>query len=480
MVTSGRRESGVARLISVRDLLNRPQVWVILAAAGYAVAQLLLLHEDRFFEWDEAVYVSEVRPGTRPIGFAVHRARGIVWLIAPVTGLSPSIAALRIYLVALSSVGLAAAFLIWSRQIRWAAPIAAGLFAVNWSTVLYGSEVSPNLFVACVAIAAVGTAVWCGREPSTWLLIMLAALIGVATIFRPLDAFLLAIAAAATAVIIERRVRRPVMVSAATGFGVGLVPWLVEAWVRFGGPLDRLRAAREFVGGGIRFQLGEHARLLDGPLVGPDAGGAVFTGGLWWVAALGSLGLVAAFAPGRHRRAGAAALMAGIWLWLPYLFSVRVLAPRFLLPGLGLLCVAAGLGIESLLQARRRLPLIAVAAFMVTGVLWNLSTASRVELGQVEARSQAEVLGSFIRERAGEGKCNFVSQFAYPQVELASGCDGRAFVIGDAAGPDRLEALAEEGRSVFVVSAADPMLGSGWDCQTVATPGNLTWHVCMR
>ncbi|MDH3499098.1 MAG: hypothetical protein OEM97_03165, partial [Acidimicrobiia bacterium] len=388
---------------------------------------------------------------------------------------------LRMYLVAMSSAALAASFLIWSRLIRWGAPLAAGLFAVNWSTLFYGSEVSPNLFVAYAAVAAVGMAVWYGRELSARQLAALAAMIAVAAVFRPSDAALLAVAAVAAAFAVERRsVRVELLAAVVTGFGLGLVPWLLEAWVRFGGPLNRLQQASDAVGGGISVKLAEHARLLDGPLIGPDASGGVITAGLLWVGVLGLLGLVGAFAPGRHRRAGAAALVTSALMSLPYLFSVHVLAPRFLLPALALLCAAAGVGVGSLLEANRRATVGVLAAVILACALWNVSNVSRIEEDQVEVRSQSEVLGSFVRGRAGDKKCSFVSQYGYPQVELASACDGRLFVIGDTAGPERLEALAEEGQRVFVVSAADPMLGAGWECETVETPGDLSWHVCTR
>lgn len=107
---------------------------------AYAAAQVVLLPADHFFEWDEAVYVAEVTPSVDPIKFDTHRAPGITLLVAPVTLVTTSVVALRVYLIFVSSAALAACFRVWSRVAGWAAPAAGGLFA---------STVEPNRWSIC-------------------------------------------------------------------------------------------------------------------------------------------------------------------------------------------------------------------------------------------------------------------------------------------------------------------------------------------
>ena len=90
----------MSRPVSPGGVFRQPQTWVLLTALVYALAQLLLVDLERFFEWDEAVYVAEVNRSIPTTGFAAHRAGGITLLVAPVTLLTDSVTMLRVYLIA--------------------------------------------------------------------------------------------------------------------------------------------------------------------------------------------------------------------------------------------------------------------------------------------------------------------------------------------------------------------------------------------
>src|SRR5712691_2449186 len=130
--------------------------WLITIGAGFFAAQLILFSVHRAPSWDEAVYLSQVTPGAHAVFFAPSRARGITLLVAPVVGLGGSIAAVRVFLAAASSVALAASFLPWISVLGPAAALAAFLFGLCWLGLFYGSEVMPNLWAALAGVAAVG------------------------------------------------------------------------------------------------------------------------------------------------------------------------------------------------------------------------------------------------------------------------------------------------------------------------------------
>ena len=75
---------------------------LLVVGASYLVAQLLLFSPSRAPSWDEAIYLSQVTPGVHAIAFAPSRARGISLLVAPITMAGGSVAAVRLFLAAVS------------------------------------------------------------------------------------------------------------------------------------------------------------------------------------------------------------------------------------------------------------------------------------------------------------------------------------------------------------------------------------------
>ena len=303
-------------------VLRKPGTWVLIVALVYAGAQLLLLDPNRFYEWDEVIYVGEVSTDVPSISFSAHRARGITMVVAPVTLLTDSILVLRLYLIAASTTALATAFLIWRRVIAWGAPVAAAFFSIGWMTVFYGSEVSPNLYVAFAAVALLGMSIRYARSRSRWDLFWVGALVALAMLLRPSDAVVLAIGVTVVVAFIGRKALGAFAAALVGGVVLGALPWIVEASVRWDGPFDRLQTASEIVGGGTTFNLLDLMRLLDGPLVGPQTTDQLPVVGLLWVAGLASLGVVGLFLGQRDdRESGVAALMTSFLVafptWLP-------------------------------------------------------------------------------------------------------------------------------------------------------------------
>src|SRR5690606_29899529 len=95
------------------------------------------------------------------------RARGLMALIAPVAAQTDSITVLRWYLALASAAALFGSYALWLRVRRTVVvPLAASLFAGLWTTIFYGPEVMPNLWVAFGAVAATALTVLATREPT--------------------------------------------------------------------------------------------------------------------------------------------------------------------------------------------------------------------------------------------------------------------------------------------------------------------------
>lgn len=428
-------------------------------AFGYVSLQAIVGGTARFYEWDEAIYLAEVAPGIETIGFAAHRARGITLAVLPVAQFTTEPWAVRSYLMGLSAASTALAYVAWTAQLtRKEVALSAGLFASSWVALFYGGEISPNLYVAILAVALVGLVE--SRDPfgarrrmTTGMVTVLAALL---VTFRPFDAALVLGSVTLTVVFFDRRKQSlwkllPLVAGGVLGFSI----WAAESVVRFGGVLPRLESAARIVEATDRFAAMEHLKLLDGPLIGPDPHPTVSVLGASWLAVLlisAAAGLI--LTKGRLRRALVLAFVPGALLFLAYGTIVGTLAPRFLLPAYGLIAVPAGVGIAELWSMKGfRWSRVAIVPLFAVFVTWHVSVARSVAEEQRTTRADARELGEVL-EVVSEGyACQFVSQYGYPQIALASGCRGQRLDVGSALmTASELSAQRSPSERVFVIS----------------------------
>ena len=445
-------------------------------AVVYGLAQLLVLDGRRFLPWDEAVYVAEVSPFADAVGMGAHRARGITYLVAPVTMLTESMPALRVYLAIASSAALFGAFFVWCRSIGWAAPTAAAVFASSWITLFYGSAAYPNLYSALLAVAVLGLAWLITTSPNRSRLLLLSALVAATVLVRPLDAALVAVSVLITGVVAGQGL--PALgVATASGVAVGAVPWVVESWARFGGPLQRLEISGETVGGGLHNNLQDYLRLLDGTAML----NVVAVASLGALVILGLLGF--AGHDGRSRRASLVSMTASALLAAPYLFATEPLAQRFLLPALALLCLASGLGVTAVfarLGDRRGVAIVLTSVLVLVSV-WNVPAIRAWDDRQVGNTETARTLGDAIEMEAGPGSCFFLSPTNHPAIAFASGCRGAGLGADVEDNRRRIESVRNEGARVFVVTnSVDPgvIVGDGWICRPIPSLAERGWQLC--
>ncbi|MFI9719667.1 hypothetical protein ACIHFE_08415 [Streptomyces sp. NPDC052396] len=367
----------------------RAAVPLLAVAAGFAVLQLCyaVVHMD--LGWDETVYLSQLDPRTPAAYFSAPRSRGISLLAAPLIAVTSSVLTLRIALALLSAAALYAAFKVWEPLLtRGRTALAALLFATLWITVLSGPEVMPNLWLALAAVAATGWFLRArdGAPQRRKALIWLTATLAAATLLRAPDGVWLAFPLLAAGAL-ARPWRRPAVAGAVLGgLALGGLQWAIEAYIRFGGILQRLSDSSDTEGGmGQKPGAGVGAafRSLDGPqLCRPcHIAAPPLTHTLWWLL-LPALALAAcALAVRRPQPAVTLLPVAGaLSLAVPYLLLLDYAAPRFLLPVYALLALpVADLAVRTV----RALPAPAVRAPATALLCVVLAGHLAVQLGEL-------------------------------------------------------------------------------------------------
>ncbi|MBM9435311.1 hypothetical protein JT723_05535 [Streptomyces bryophytorum] len=404
------------------------------------MAQLVLAVPGSGLGWDETVYTSQVAAHVPAAFFSAPRARGVSLLAAPVAGLTSSTAALRVYLAVLSGAGLFVSLRVWRPLLpARVLALAGGLFAGLWITLLYGSQVMPNLWSAYGALAAVGCLLRAARDRTDRAALAgLAAAVALVGLMRPPDAVWLVLPLAGAALTV-RRWRRPALFAVlAAGLFAGCAEWVVEAYVRYGGLTARLHRASAIEGGlGLHFSVDDQIRALDGrTLCRPcDVPWRHRADSAWWFA-LPVLAAGGAATAWRGRRASVwLPLLTAGSLAVPYLFTVGYAAPRFLLPAYALLAIPVAECLCRLVRGsggRLRPRTAALVALVLCG---HLAVQGGVLLtavaGNRQARGHYDAMAARLHANGVRPPCVLSGDSAVP-LAFYTGCASR-----QTAGADR-------------------------------------------
>ncbi|HST82395.1 MAG TPA: hypothetical protein VLL08_11730 [Kineosporiaceae bacterium] len=416
--------------------------WALLAVVlGYALVALAMTDLDRGLAYDEAIYLSQAYPGPA-LPFTAPRARGLPLLLTPLGWFDAPVPVIRGYLLTLETGLMYLGFNAWLPVLRGRAVIAAGIFGIGWLPLFYGTEAFPNLPVAFGAVAATGyLARYLSGVSGRRALLACSAAFALIALIRPTEAIFVTVGLCAVAAVrpgreLLLRWGLPVL-----GLVVGCLPWLIEAHLRFGGPLQRFRAASENVGGGLHPEnIREQLVLTDGPVSGPAREGIPRLGALWWLLILVAVAVlmvrVMIGRADRIQQAGAVAAVVGVTTATQYLLLTQVQEARFLLPSYANLAVTLAAAAPSASVIRdparrigRLLPALAIltslAAFSVFAG-WQIDTVGRVEAQQVAARRLAEHLTDAVRQRV-EPPCVVAGEVAFPVIAFQAGCWGAPF-----------------------------------------------------
>ncbi|MFE9384567.1 hypothetical protein ACFYMO_15270 [Streptomyces sp. NPDC007025] len=527
MPTSARNAERVGR---------RDRWWLAGVCGAFGALSLAVVHPGLPLGWDELVYASRFAPYGPETPFSAPRTRGVPLLIAPVAAVGHSVPLLRCYLTVAAALALYLGFLPWLRAVarRGVVPLAAALYSSVWFALFYAGAAMPNHYVAMGLTAAFGccvpapgsasstgpgtaTATGTGgpgpvrRRTRTWAAVAVA--LAVATLIRPNDTvwpFAVLLGAAVWTRLGPAR-RKPgpggskpgrpprsrapastsapvpapgVALAATAGVLLGLLPWAVEARLRFGGVLERVRAAGD-IQGGMHLHLSldtvfRHAAALDGPLLCRPCEGVTvgWASAAWWllIPPLLALGVDEAHREGRTALAilptAAAAAVA-----VPYLFFMDYAAPRFLLPTYALLAPVAALGVCGALRrarAARKLrllvPLAATVALLHLGFqLHQLDLHSGI---QAAARQDWQRMERVLRAHGVRPPCVLAGNSSTIPVAHTAGC--RPAARGHPAAGGRPHALVLRGAPLPAWAAR-----ADWRLHPVPDTYNPGWRVAV-
>jgi len=330
-------------------------VLLIVVCIGYVGLIAVRTSQSLLPTWDEVVYASQVARDVPAAVYTEPRSRGMSLLMAPIASFTSSIFALRVFLSLLAGVAMYVAFRPWltalqphGRKAMLVPAVAAALFASLWSTVLYGTMIYPNLWLAFALVAGAGF--YClamqRQRPALVVLVAIAASFAIASLLRPTDS--VAAAAPLVLVAVVWRTRRWVAPAGAVAGGlvIGWGVWFVEAFVLFDGPFQRLRGGSDLNEGGPTWSLPRHLDAIDGPrlLCRPHevCEGFWLPASLWWL--LLPLTVVVGVLAARRAGWGTPSIVAvacGAGVALQYFVLIDYANARFLQPTYALLAIPA-------------------------------------------------------------------------------------------------------------------------------------------
>jgi hypothetical protein len=333
-------------------------------AVGFFLLQLGVTGSHFGYGWDESVYLSMADPSVPDAFWSPWRAWGTALLTLPVAYPHAPVAVTRLYLMGLSSTGLYLAFRAWL-AIRDSAAVAvgAGIFATIFVTVYYGPQVMPNYYVALGSVAATGLFLLARRRHrSRRTLVALAAAIGFVGLVRPSDSVWLTAGLGLAWLALPAWRRWRLAAAVVAGEIAGWIPWIVEAYLRFGGPGRRWRLSSAAVGDGFHadlrtlklyLRMSGGLRLMCYCEARPALAGHVNLAVLGWWGMAGVLALAGIVVAWRtaYRWHGVVATVVAASLAFSYLWILRYAAARFLLPAFALAALPMG---ESLVWFVRR------------------------------------------------------------------------------------------------------------------------------
>ena len=395
----------------MRRVTSDSALWLGLAAGLFTAAELTLAPLHAPLGWDEITYIAQTSVHASPILLPPGHSRGVGLLAAPVTLLTTSVVALRVWMAVLAGGGLFAALLAW-RGLRpaWVLALAGLMFGGLAATQFTGIQVEADLWEALGALAVAGLVLQAisRRRPARVTLPLIAAGVFFLILVRIEDAaFIVAPMIAAVTVVPAWR-NRGALNAIGAGIVAGSAEWVGEAYAFYGGPGNRLRlASLQPPRLGWHFSLLEQIRVLDGPAYcGPGAAchdWYPWLGG-WWLAllALAILGIaVTAGAPSVLPGACALFVLAGYTLFVPYA------AGRYLLPVFALVAVPAADGAARLITAERRRPaaVLAVSAFLLTGLISQHQVLTREFAGMTSGTQFYATAAADLRQLGVRAPC---------------------------------------------------------------------------
>ena len=373
----GGRQAPSSRLPRRGPLSGDSIFWLVLVSVLFLAAELTPALLRMPLGTDEITYIARTSIRVNSVALPPVHGQGVALLAAPVTLLTQSLTAIRVWMALLSAIGLFLATLCW-RRLRpdWVLALAALIFGGLAISQNSGVQVYPDWWGALGVLALTGLIlrVVSGTMSDRVSLPSIALASLIIVLMRPQNIIFL-MGPALLAVVIVRSWRKPkVMVAMGVGIVLGCLQWIIAAYVMYGGLATRIHfAQREPPSFGLYFSFFTQAKVLSGPwyCVPPHGCQGVPVPGelLWWVAflALAAFGLWVSWRTADKASAVFAAATA-VWVVALYSFLVPFGAPRYITPSLALGAILAADGFEWLVTKAswRRAGVVVACAFLLS------------------------------------------------------------------------------------------------------------------
>ena len=389
----GGRQAPSSRLPGRGPLVRDGIFWLVLVSILFLAAELTPALLRMPLGTDEITYIARTSVRINSVSLPPVHGQGAELLAAPVTLLTQSLTAIRIWMALLSAAGLFLATLCW-RRLRpdWVLAVAALIFGGLAVSQNSGVQVYPDWWGALGVLALTGLIL----QAVSGTMRDRVALPGIAfaslliVLMRPQNIIFL-MGPAILAVVIVRSWRRPkVLLAMGVGIVLGCLEWVIAAYIMYGSLGTRIHfAGREPPSVGLYFSLFTQAKVLSGPwyCVPPHGCQGVPMPGelLWWLVflALAGLGLWVTWRTAAKPSSIFAAATA-VWIVAFYSFLVPFGAPRYIAPSLALASILAADAVAWLVTKAswRRAGVVLAAAFLLSELV-----SQRLVLQQ-EARQQ--------------------------------------------------------------------------------------------
>jgi hypothetical protein len=360
--------------------------WLVVVSVLFLAAELTPQLLRMPLGADEITYIAQTSARASSISLPPVHGQGAGLLAAPVTLLTTSLVALRIWMAVLSAIGLFLTVLCW-RGLRpiWVLALGELILASLAISQNSGVQVYPDWWGALATVALIGLFLHAvnGTMPGRVVLPLIALASLVIALMRPQNVVFL-MGPVILAVLTVRKWRKiKVMAAMAVGIALGFLDWMLGAYLWFGGLFERIRlAGQEPPSLHLYNALGLQLRYLNGPwYCSEDCNTwAVPLETPFWIGLLllAALGVWVGWRAGMRASTVLAAATA-LWVFLLYAFLVPFGAPRYLLPTLALMSLLAADGIVWAVTKSRWRQEAAILAilFLVLGIVSQRAIVQR-------------------------------------------------------------------------------------------------------
>jgi hypothetical protein len=396
------------------------KAWLALVSLAYVASVMIFTPLNARWAWDEAVYVSQISKHV-PMQWDATRGRGVPLIDAPITLFTGSETAIRVYLTILAGVTLFITLLIWARITSFTVAVIAGLlWSSIWIVEVETSQNMGNLWLAYSVAIATGLFVCYAKHisASVWALTGLGVSSFAATMVHgPTDGAFLLLALLICLPFAEKPDRLPLTLAAAAGVGLGILEWVIEAFMYFGGPLHRLALAR-VEGSGFGFFLPKYITALNA-----ETNSLAAT--LWLVALLLLFGMGVYYSTKLESVLRVPVVVGAVMLAEYITFLPRPVA-RYLLPTFAVWVFVAAFGLERILRFRRLALAGATAALVILGMAAQYNTLSIHKLIQLGQGRLTASTALFLEQHDIKAPCSVMGGAGTNGIPIAyyAGCRG--------------------------------------------------------